>query len=223
MTTLSQRMLPIRLGVLKRALYVLATGKYSMAPAVAEVGAVVAADHTSTAASAITTAAPMKFTDTAVEDVIADIEAQAAAPTRLPKLPSPPAERPSPNRRSPSTLQDRRQQQGLRPGQWDPTALNPLQDKRTQELMERKSYLHNFWYAAGEGCGLQPAAAVPRSAAASPCSCGCWKQSAFISCQGRRCQRPWRCRACFSGRALQLTPAAGHPAASCRCQPAAQS
>lgn len=157
MVTLSKRMLPARLGVFKRAIYALATG---MQPSAATATAVAA--PTATAIDAIA-AAPMAFVDTPVADVVADIEAASKAPLGLPVLPSPPQTdkkqqqqgRPTEPNKGPAAksrqgLAERRSKKGLAPGQWDPASALGAVDKRGKELLERKSYLRNFWYCVGE-------------------------------------------------------------------------
>ncbi|KAF8056873.1 ddmC [Scenedesmus sp. PABB004] len=152
MMTLSKRMLPLRLGLLKKTLFVLATGA-APAPALAAPAAAASA----AAAPAVAEAAPpgaLAFTDARVADAVADIEASARAPLGLPTLP-PPARpppaldeppRPSPPPAPRKTLAERRA--GLRPGEWEPASRGAVLDRRGQELVDRKSYLRNFWYAA---------------------------------------------------------------------------
>lgn len=165
-SSLSKRMLPIRLGLIKRTLYQLTTGS---TPTTALSAAATAAAPASVKPSA----QPLQFTDSAVADVIADIEAQAAAgprtPLGLPTLPQPGTtkqdkqqqgegkdlqdKRQTPRGSSSSSgkgLQERRSGRGLLPGQWDPAAQEALVDRRSRELLQHKSYLRNFWYAAGE-------------------------------------------------------------------------
>lgn len=161
MMTISKRMLPIRLGLVKRTLFHLITGSSISGPAALAAQATSAAAPARAAAAATPAAQALQFTDTAVTDVIADIEAQAAAapkvPLGLPQLPPPKTatkegrnpKTPSPTSARGSTLADRRAGRGLKPGQWDPAAQGALLDTRSQELLERKSYLRNFWYAAG--------------------------------------------------------------------------
>ena len=48
-----------------------------------------------------------------------------------------------------STLAEKRERMGLRPGQLDPQTSEI--GHRMRELAGRKAYLRNFWYAAG-GC-----------------------------------------------------------------------
>ncbi len=48
-----------------------------------------------------------------------------------------------------STLAEKRERMGLRPGQLDPQTAEI--GHRMRELSGRKAYLRNFWYAAG-GC-----------------------------------------------------------------------
>ncbi|KAF6263226.1 hypothetical protein COO60DRAFT_1267627 [Scenedesmus sp. NREL 46B-D3] len=100
MTSLSKRMLPIRLGLVKRTLYQLTTGS-SPSTALSAAAAPAAVEPS---------AQPLQFTDTA----------------------------------------ERRAGQGLLPGQWDPAAQETLVGRRSRELLQRKSYLRNFWYAAGK-------------------------------------------------------------------------
>lgn len=160
MVTPVKRMLPARLGVFKRAIYALATG-WRPSAATATAASTTAAP---TAAPA-DAAAPLAFVDTQVPDVVADIEARSRAPLGLPALPPlPQADRqqhkqagdvfptPKAQRKSNNTkgLSQQRAKKGLAPGQWDPAALEQLQDKRSKELLERKSYLRNFWYCVGE-------------------------------------------------------------------------
>lgn len=158
MVTLSKRMLPARLGVFKRAIYALATG-FKPTAAIAAAPASTAATATTVAKDVAASAAtPMAFVDTPVADVVADIEASSRAPLGLPVLPSPPQtdkqgqqEQRGPSRRAKARkgLAERRSKKGLAPGQWDPAALGAV-DKRSKELLERKSYLKNFWYAVGK-------------------------------------------------------------------------
>jgi hypothetical protein len=163
-------MLPIRLGLIKRTLYQLTTG---ISPSTALSAAATAPPASAAPTAAVTPSAqPLQFTDTAVADVIADIEAQAAAGPRLPTLPNPtkqdqqqqqdedtnssgPKDNQTAKPRAPrgsagKGLQERRAGKGLLPGQWDPAAQEVLTDRRSRELLQRKSYLRNFWYAAGE-------------------------------------------------------------------------
>ncbi|WIA21123.1 hypothetical protein OEZ85_005438 [Tetradesmus obliquus] len=169
-SSLSKRMLPIRLGLVKRTLYQLTTGS---TPTTALSAAAPAAVKPS--------AQPLKFADSAVADVIADIEAQAAAgprtPLGLPTLPQPGTtkqdkqqqgegkdlqdKRQTPRGSGSSSgkgLQERRSGRGLLPGQWDPAAQEALVDRRSRELLQRKSYLRNFWYAAALSEKLLPGA-----------------------------------------------------------------
>jgi len=167
MVTLSKRMLPARLGVFKRAIYALATGfkpTTSLAAAPASSAATATTVAKDVAASAAT---PLAFVDTPVADVVADIAARSRAPLGLPVLPSPPQtdKQGQQEQRGPSHptvpkgqnpaakarqgLVERRSRKGLAPGQWDPAALGAM-DKRSKELLERKSYLRNFWYCVGE-------------------------------------------------------------------------
>jgi hypothetical protein len=156
MVTPVKRMLPARLGIFKRAIYALATGWRPSAATAAT-----AAD-----AAAAASAAPMAFVETPVRDVVADIEARSRAPLGLPALPqipqpdkqqqhkgsapaAPKQLKPKAQRRG-KGLTEQRAEKGLAPGQWDPSVLGAVQDKRSIELLERKSYLRNFWYCAGE-------------------------------------------------------------------------
>ena len=106
----------------------------------------------------------MAFVDTPVADVLEDIAAKSRAPLGLPTLPSPPSHTdkkqqqqqqqkgpkgPSPATQAREGLAERRSKKGLAPGQWDPSALGAV-DKRSKELLERKSYLRNFWYCVGK-------------------------------------------------------------------------
>jgi hypothetical protein len=160
MVTPVKRMLPARLGIFKRAIYALATG-WRPSAAIATSTAATTADVT-TAASA----APMAFVEAPVRDVVAEIEAHSRAPLGLPTLPqlpqpdkqqqdkgsasaAPKQLKPKAQRRD-KGLTEQRAKKGLAPGQWDPAALGAMQDKRSIELLERKSYLRNFWYCAGE-------------------------------------------------------------------------
>lgn len=159
MVTPVKRMLPARLGIFKRAIYALATGFRPTAATAASTATTAVADVT-----AATSAAPLAFVDAPVADVVADIEARSKAPLGLPTLPVPQADKQQqqgstltgpkdlrPNaQRSNKGLAQQRAKKGLAPGQWDPSALGAMQDKREKELMERKSYLRNFWYCVGE-------------------------------------------------------------------------
>lgn len=162
MVTPVKRMLPARLGVFKRAIYALATG---WRPSAATATATATAPTAPPTAAPADTAAPLAFVDTQVADVVADIEARSRAPLGLPTLPPlPQADRQqkqagdvpttraqrSNNTKGLSQQQRQRAKKGLAPGQWDPAALGLLQDKRSKELLERKSYLRNFWYCVGE-------------------------------------------------------------------------
>lgn len=172
MVTLSKRMLPARLGVFKRAIYALATGfkpTTSLAAAPASSAATATTVAKDVAASAAT---PLAFVDTPVADVVADIAARSRAPLGLPVLPSPPQtdKQGQQEQRGPSHptvpkgqnpaakarqgLVERRSRKGLAPGQWDPAALGAM-DKRSKELLERKSYLRNFWYCVALSEKLQ--------------------------------------------------------------------
>jgi hypothetical protein len=170
MVTPVKRMLPARLGVFKRAIYALATG-WRPSAATATASAPAASTSTTAAAAPATVdaaaaATPLAFVDTQVADVVADIDARSRAPLGLPTLPPVPqqipdrqqqkqgaadAQQPKPKaQRSTKGLAQQRAKKGLAPGQWDPSALGVLQDKRSKELLERKSYLRNFWYCVGE-------------------------------------------------------------------------
>ena len=92
--------------------------------------------------------------------------APAAEPFAVPTIPDPaevlppfpdPRENPNQEPEGPvappcepigSPLQKRRAEAGLRPGQLDLSAAEIL--NREKELSERRSYLQNFWYAAGK-------------------------------------------------------------------------
>lgn len=55
---------------------------------------------------------------------------------------------------APKTLQEKRASKGLRPGAWD--VSQNVVAARMKELTGRRSYLKNFWYAAGEqNCDTQ--------------------------------------------------------------------
>jgi hypothetical protein len=163
-------MLPARLGVFKRAIYFLATGFRPTAATAASTAATAATAASKPAAIAATAATPLAFVDTPTADIISDIETRSKAPLGLPTLPQPTRREQQQQEQqqglTPSDQQqqrkakkqgsrglaDRRAGKGLAPGQWDPSALGAM-DKRSRELLERKSYLRNFWYCAGE-CGL---------------------------------------------------------------------
>ena len=83
----------------------------------------------------------------------------------MPRMPAPPkpdqeAEPARPREQAPSddpasasgpqSLLDQRTRKGLRPGQLDPDVGGELAH-RMRELTGRRSYLRNFWYAAGGG------------------------------------------------------------------------
>jgi hypothetical protein len=155
MVTPVKRMLPARLSIFKRTIYALATGWRPTAASAAATAAPVAD------AAAAASAAPLAFVNTPTADVIADIEARSRAPLGLPTLPQPTApktdkqqqEQGAPRPKAPAAkrqgLADKRAKQGLAPGQWDPASLGAV-DRRGKELLERKSYLRNFWYCVGE-------------------------------------------------------------------------
>ena len=159
MVTLPKRMLPMTLNDMKRLIYSAlhskrptpsaATATWSPSAKVAAATAVLDAEPTTRTRSTAPvqpSAEPLRFVDAPAQDVIGDIARDAAVP--LPKLP--PA-RPMPKGlgapQGPS-LEERRKAKQLRPGQYDPDA-NPF-GRREKELQERRSYLKNFWYAAGE-------------------------------------------------------------------------
>jgi len=87
--------------------------------------------------------------------ITAPPRAPPAAPKRLPPLPTPeeritapkdqPAEEQTSSREG--TLAEQRLKKGLRPGQLD-TDIGVI-GHRMRELAGRRSYLRNFWYAAG--------------------------------------------------------------------------
>lgn len=62
----------------------------------------------------------------------------------------PPAAIPPPRPKNAEDVQGslvkERLERGLKPGEW---AVDPLLAKRRKELAGRRSYLKNFWYAAG--------------------------------------------------------------------------
>lgn len=129
-------------------------------------------------AVAANAATPSAFVDVTVADVVADIETRSRAPLGLPPLPAPKrlpgsgsqqqqekqqqqgfdknqkASAPgSSNNARQQGLAERRAKKGLRPGQLDPAATaaaGVAVDRRSKELLERKSYLRNFWYCVGE-------------------------------------------------------------------------
>lgn len=93
--------------------------------------------------------------------ITAPPRAPPAAPKQLPPLPAPeertaapqgqPAEQQTSSREG--TLAEQRLKKGLRPGQLD-TDIGVI-GHRMRELAGRRSYLRNFWYAAG-GCSHLP-------------------------------------------------------------------
>lgn len=158
MVTVTKRMLPLKLSALKRALYTL-TGGRSARAATAVAAALPALTSAPTAVDA-SSAAPLAFRDggaATLERIREELEAEAAAAPRLPRaseLPKPkksPGSTPTPQ--SAGRLAERRRSSGLRPGQLDPAAAPPL-SRREQELIDRKSYLRNFWYAAALSSNL---------------------------------------------------------------------
>jgi hypothetical protein len=163
-----KRMLPARLSIFKRAIYALATGWRPTAATAASAAAAAAAPVVDAAAAAAS-AAPLAFLDAPAADVIADIEARSRAPLGLPTLPQPTAPKTdkqqqgqgAPAPKAPAAkrqgLADKRAKKGLAPGQWDPSTLGAV-DRRRKELLERKSYLRNFWYCVGECVGAGAAA-----------------------------------------------------------------
>jgi hypothetical protein len=156
--TPARRMLPVRLGVFKRAIYALATGASSRTTATVAAPSTASAAANSRASTTTATAASagtaLAFVDTPVADAVADIEARSRAPLGLPPLPDAPQKKKQTQRAGGSSgLAERRRLQGLKGGAWDPTAEAAVlsgQDKRARELLQRKSYLRNFWYCAGE-------------------------------------------------------------------------
>jgi hypothetical protein len=160
MVTLPKRMLPVRLTDVKRAVYAMVMGKQlrgaladpsTAAPAAATPSRPVAA----AARLADAPVAPLQFVDAPVADAVGDITARARQP--LPKAPQLPEDRvlrpapPAPGTRPASdALRARRADKALRPGQLDPDSLF---SRRAQEAADRKAYLRNFWYAAGESTG----------------------------------------------------------------------
>jgi hypothetical protein len=181
MVTLPKRMLPMGLNDMRRLLYSVlhskgptlsaATASLSPASKVVAATAVLEAEPTTTTSSTTAvvhpSAQPLRFVDAPVQDIIGDIATDAAVP--LPKLP--PA-RPLPKGSGPQApgLQERRKAKQLRPGQLDPDA-SPF-GRREKELRERRSYLKNFWYAAGElheGSEGSAAAAAGRGAKLRHC------------------------------------------------------
>jgi hypothetical protein len=81
---------------------------------------------------------------------------QTTAPKRLPPMPAPQLEPPAAPKADPDaepsstggSLAEQRLKKGLRPGQLD-TDIGAI-GHRMRELAGRRSYLRNFWYAAGE-------------------------------------------------------------------------
>lgn len=148
MMTLSKRMLPIRLGYIKRSLYHLASASSSSSPAVSTAASPIPPAASTITVEAPQTSKPLEFVD--VQDVIADVESQTAAapsvPLGIPNLPRLPKIK---GFIDDITLDKKRARKALKPGQWDPELRNKM-SKREKELLERKSYLRNFWYAAGK-------------------------------------------------------------------------
>jgi hypothetical protein len=72
---------------------------------------------------------------------------------RKPSKPPTPAPPPRPKNAEDvkGSLVKERVEKGLKPGEW---AVDPLLAKRRKELAGRRSYLKNFWYAAGESSGM---------------------------------------------------------------------
>ena len=109
------------------------------------------------------------------------------APTRprtAPPAPEPPAPTPQPpkkqdpSREDPTQpaepltgLADARARKGLAPGQWD--VDSSVLARRKTDLTQRKAFLRNFWYAAGEspslGCMMGYLAASLHAARALSC------------------------------------------------------
>jgi hypothetical protein len=158
MVTLPKRMLPVRLTDVKRAMYAAVAGKQLRsslaAPTTAAAPAATPSRPVAAAASVVQApAAPLQFVDAPVADAVGDITARARQP--LPKAPQMPGEQtmlrpppPAPGTRPASdALRAKRAGKALRPGQLDPDSLF---SRRAQEVVDRKAYLRNFWYAAGE-------------------------------------------------------------------------
>ncbi|KAI8463019.1 MAG: hypothetical protein J3K34DRAFT_159529 [Monoraphidium minutum] len=152
MVTLTKRLVPLKLSALKTALYSLSGGGPRAAAAAAS-------------ASAAPPAA-LAFRDggsATLERVREELEAEAAAGPRIPAGPEPPkpeGERPA-ARKAPAprgaagALAERRRAAGLKPGQLDPAVVaRPGLSRRERELVDRKSYLKNFWYAAAISSSL---------------------------------------------------------------------
>lgn len=142
MATLSKKMLPIKLNFFKRMFYAMSvTG---LKPALSGLPAPVVRPAVQSAEvpiiSATSSAGPLQFTSSTIDQVLQDIETEAARAPQLPSWPKAPEQK--------KDLQQRRRDRKLLPGQWDPDA-SPF-SKREKELVDRKSYLKNFWYAAGK-------------------------------------------------------------------------
>lgn len=142
--TLPKKMLPVSLGALKRLVY------YSLFkhPAVVEVSGLGQGMPSSSRGPAPPQALGFRSSGTAVLDrpvTVPDVDA-VVRPRVAPTKPEKPIVKPEPARAPRSPL--------LKPGSWDP-AVNPYA-AREKELLERRSYLRNFWYAAALSENLAP-------------------------------------------------------------------
>ncbi|KAK9917944.1 hypothetical protein WJX75_009983 [Coccomyxa subellipsoidea] len=137
LVTLPKKMLPMRLQLVKQLLL---KGPNSLRPAAA----------TAVAERPITMTMPFPSATT-----LAPPRPQTTAPKRLPPMPAPQLEPPAAPKADPDaepsstggSLAEQRLKKGLRPGQLD-TDIGAI-GHRMRELAGRRSYLRNFWYAAG--------------------------------------------------------------------------
>ncbi len=96
---------------------------------------------------------PQIHPDDAIPEIIADPEAPMAFPPGDPLQQDVKAfvgeEAPAPDMQQ-QPLGRAREDKGLKPGQLDPNSMARKVEQRSKELRERRMYLKNFWYAAGE-------------------------------------------------------------------------
>ncbi|KAK9837299.1 hypothetical protein WJX81_004912 [Elliptochloris bilobata] len=151
MVTLPKKMLPLRLALFKQLLLL---GSKGLQPAAA-VAAPEAPPHVGSVGNVLS------FPRSRVEPRSATVvappkpEAPAEAPEAAPPAPQPERIGARPPA-GPSALVDQRVKRGLKPGQLDPETADFAH--RMRELTGRRSYLLNFWYAAGisEKVGTKP-------------------------------------------------------------------
>jgi hypothetical protein len=143
MATLTKRLVPLKLGAIKKALYSVSAPSRNRATVAAS-----AAPVAQRAAEA--GGAPLAFRDggaDTLERIREELEAEAARGPRIPSGPGGPDEedkpatkaKAQPTPRNPAALAERRRAAGLKPGQLDPAVLAPGGlSRREKELIDRK-------------------------------------------------------------------------------------